>query len=191
MTDGDSLIIRRVLDGETNAFADLIHKYEGKVARLCASILRDRYSEDAVQEIFLKSYRSLAQFKSESAFSTWLYRIAHNHCLNLLRKSKSERTVSMESILEKSGANDWAEPDRRESFELKRTAQELLSKLTEDERSILTLREVEGLSYRELAETFELSVEAVKSRLFRARQSMIAAAKVSGLYPSPSNPETK
>ncbi len=191
MTDGDSPVIQRVLDGETNAFSNLIEKYEGKVARLCMSILRDRYSEDAVQEVFLKAYRSLDRFKAESAFSTWLYRITHNHCLNIIRKFKAERTVSMDAILEKTGAADWAAPDSGDAFEWKRTAQELLARLSEDERSILTLREVEGLSYRELAETFELSVEAVKSRLFRARQSLIAAARAAGMHPADANPETK
>ncbi len=191
MPDGDSPVIQRVLDGETNAFSILIGKYEGKVARLCMSILRDRYSEDAVQEIFLKAYRSLSQFKAEAAFSTWLYRISHNHCLNILRKIKAERMDSMDAILERTGSADWAAPDQGDAFEWKHTAQELLARLTEDERSILTLREVEGLSYRELAETFELSIEAVKSRLFRARQSLVSAAKSAGLHPADANPETK
>lgn len=149
---------------------------------LCMSLLRDAgEAEDAAQEIFIKTYQSLRSFQGNSKFSTWLYRIAANHCKDLLRKRIREKTESLEALVEKSNEesrSSW-EPsvDPRSAREASQRTEQLLSMLSPDERLILTLREAQGLNYQEIAETLHCSVDAVKARLRRARQSV--AEKIS------------
>lgn len=145
--------------------------------RLCASILADpAEAEDAAQEVFFKAYRALGRFRGASLFSTWLYRIAANHCRDLLRKRPPGRTQSWEALLETEGrrleqllstpsptglAHDQSDLVRR-----------VLAQLPDDYRMILLLREIEELSYQELAEVLNCSLDAVKARLRRARAQL-------------------
>ena len=148
-----------------------------KVLGLCTSLLGDAHqAEDAAQEIFIKAYQSLRSFQGNSKFSTWLYRIAVNHCKDLLRKRSRQRTESLEALIEKSGdqvQNLW-EPsfDPRNTKEASDIVEKLLAMLSPDERLILTLREVQSLSYQEISETLGCSLDAVKSRLRRARETL-------------------
>ena len=150
--------------------------------RLCVSLLgNETEAEDAAQEIFFKAYRSLASFRKESAFSTWLYRIATNHCRDLLRKRSRHKTESIEKMLEEAG--DAAEriltpsPNSRSATENADLIEQILSRISPDERLILTLREVQGLSYQEMAEVLRCSLDAVKARLRRARETLEEQAR--------------
>lgn len=153
-----------------------MQSYQVKVLGLCTSLLgHATQAEDAAQEIFIKAYRSLSSFRKDSTFSTWLYRIAANHCKDLLRKRLREKSESLEALTESDevSGRSW-EPsfDPRPAVETSRLVEALLASLSPDERLILTLREVQGLNYREISETLQCSVEAVKSRLRRAREAL-------------------
>jgi RNA polymerase sigma-70 factor (ECF subfamily) len=179
-----------VLDGDRDAYAALVRRHETKVRGLCAALLSDRdEGEDAAQEVFVKAYRSLASFRGDASFSTWLHRIALNRCRDLLRARSRRKTESWDGILEKrEGVEPEVTPvetglDAADSADL---ARRLLAKLPEDYRTILLLREGEGLRYEEISRTLEVSLDAVKSRLRRARAALeeqwkILAGKEGGL----------
>ena len=177
--DDDLETIAEILSGNERSFEKIVSKYQERVFRLCASMVGQSAAEDAAQEIFLKVFVSLRSFKGKSSFSTWLYRVASNHCLNLIRKEKKEKSVSLDSIGDDGGPpQEFSshEPPIQESLEKKQVVRLTLDQLSPDERLILTLREMEGLSYGELADTLEISLQTVKIRLFRARRSFIKIA---------------
>lgn len=156
----------------------MVRAHQARILRLCASLLGDAApAEDAAQEIFFKAYQALPSFRGRSAFSTWLYRIAANHCLDLLRKRRRERTESWEALIESSGEQLQqflaAPVDPKAALADAELVQRALAQLPPDYRLILTLREVEGLSYQELAAALRCSLDAVKARLRRARQELL------------------
>ncbi len=170
----DFEIILEVLSGNREAYAEIVRRYEARVRGYCLTMLSDpTAAEDAAQEIFIKAYQALAGFRGNASFSTWLYRIAANHCTDALRKKARRKTESWEALLEKDGEriealfSVFSDVESSERAEL---VAKLLSHLTEKSKAILTLREIHGLSYQELAETLECSLDAVKARLKRARQ---------------------
>ncbi len=172
----DAELVGRVRAGDDRAFAELIRRSHARVFSLCVSMLGDRTSaEDAAQEVFLKAYQSLNKFKGTSAFTTWLYRVASNHCLDLLRKSARRRSESLEAVLEAEGDRIQfllKAPDEQRQAEDRDLVERVLSCLPPDYRLILTLREVQGLSYEEIMETMDCSLDSVKARLRRARESL-------------------
>ena len=152
--------------------------HQARILRLCTALLGDSaLAEDAAQEIFFKVYQALPAFRGQSAFSTWLYRIASNHCLDLLRKRQRERTESWEALVEESGEQLHelltASQDPKAILADTELVQRALAQLSPEYRLILTLREVEGLSYKELAGTLHCSLDAVKARLRRSRQELL------------------
>ena len=154
-----------------------MRKYQARVLRLCTSLLADAtLAEDAAQEIFLKAYHALRNFRGASTFSTWLYRIAANHCKDLLRVRARQRTESWDALIEQHGEHIQellvASEDQQAALANAELIEKILSSLPPDYRVILTLREVEGLSYDELAATLHCSLDAVKARLRRARQAL-------------------
>ncbi len=171
----DPELIKKILGGDSAAYADIIRKYQGRILRLCASMLSDeKEAEDAAQEIFLKGFYALGRFKSNASLYTWLYRIASNHCLDLLRKKSRRRTGSWDELSERlgdeaekliSGRDDGSGNQRQ--MEL---VQEVLERLEPDYRLILTLREMEGLHYEEIAQALNCTLDAVRGRLKRARE---------------------
>lgn len=176
----DLEIIDKVISGDTQSFEKMIKRYEGKLLRLCHSMVGESQAEDAAQEIFLKAYESLGQFKGDSSFSTWLYRIASHHCLNIISKRKREKTESLDALIEKLGDHIPMLTENHlvsNAFENQQMVQLVLDQLSSEERIILALREMEGLSYKELSETFEISQDLVKVRLFRARKNFLEIAK--------------
>ena len=152
-------------------------KYQKKVFGYCFGFLNNAtLAEDAAQEIFIKTYKSLEKFNFKSSFSTWLYRITFNHCEDLLRKNAREQFDSWQELIEKEGEKierlflvspeeDFSEEDA----ELVRT---LLSMISERYRKILILREIQGLSYQELSEALDCSIDSVKAKLRRARKEL-------------------
>ena len=172
----DHEVIRDILLGNTDAFSEIVQKYQDKVIRLCFAMVGPADAEDAAQEAFLKVYDSLSKFRGESSFSTWLYRVASNHCLDLLSKRKRQKEESLDSLIQKSGEGVFSDspsssPGRSADNLMRReTVIWVLERLSPEERRILVLREIEGLSYIELSRTMGISMDLVKVRLFRARK---------------------
>lgn len=190
-------VIRAVLDGDTDAFEELVLAYQKNVYNLALRMTgNEEDAFDVSQDTFLRAYNSLAGFRGDCKFSVWLYRLTSNISIDYLRKRKRSKTES----LTYSGDDDTDEeldiPDDRfspenvvEKAELRREVNEALSKLPEDYRRVLTLREIGGLSYEEIGQALELEPGTVKSRLFRARKKLCAVLMKNGniSLPVPSN----
>jgi RNA polymerase sigma-70 factor (ECF subfamily) len=151
-----------------------MRRYHERILRLCVSMLADpAEAEDAAQEVFLKAYRSLDRFRGDAAFSTWLYRIAANHCHDLLRKHPRGQTQSWEALLETAGRRLEqllsAPPSAGLAAEQSDLVRRALAQLPPDYCIVLILREIEELSYQEMAQVLDCSLDAVKARLRRAR----------------------
>jgi RNA polymerase sigma-70 factor (ECF subfamily) len=144
---------------------------------LCVSMLADTAAaEDAAQEAFLKAYASLKDFRADSAFSTWLYRIAVNKCLDFKRKTARARTNSLDFLLEENGEamqRLLSSPGPEQSTEDSQLVEQIMSCLPDAYRLILTLRELNGLTYQEIAQTMNCSMDSVKARLQRARREFL------------------
>ena len=178
--DTDSELVRRVQQGDRTAFDLLFLRYQHKIHALVSRYVRGTQEvEDVVQDAFIKAYRALPRFRNESAFFTWLYRIAVNTAKNHL-VARSRRPHNVELDAEHTDARDVAEaltdgedPEaalRRD--ELQEAVASAIAKLPKDLRFALTLREFDGLSYAEIAEIMECPVGTVRSRIFRARESV-------------------
>ena len=173
----DRDVIHLVQQGNRDAYATLVRKYQVRVRGYCATTLRDAVlADDAAQEVFLKAYQGLTRFRGDAAFSSWLYRITVNHCRDLLRAAARRKAESLDALLEEEGdrieALLAASDDQARTLENTELAQRILAGLPEGHRQILLLREGQGLSYAELAQTLACSVDAVKGRLKRARQDL-------------------
>lgn len=176
-TQGDEDLVRIAQAGDNRAFDELVRRYQDKVYRLSYKILRhEDDAAEALQDAFLSAYRGLRNFKVESTFSTWLYRITTNASLMKYRKRR-EGHVSLEqsqSSNEEAGGlelPDWSTHpvDELLNSETREVMQEGIDRLPEELKMVFLLRDVEGHSNAEVAEILELSVAAVKSRLHRAR----------------------
>jgi RNA polymerase sigma-70 factor (ECF subfamily) len=174
----DHLLVKRVQKGDQDAFNDLLKRYYSAVYNLVAHSVRSHEErEDLIQEVFIKVYRNLGKFRFEASFSTWLYRITRNMLIDRSRK-KAIHPVSMESEEGGITIGDRVQDHRMnpEGFILESdsdiTLRDALMKLDENHRHILILREMEGLSYRELAKVLEINTGTVKSRLARAREEL-------------------
>jgi len=165
----DSETIARVLAGDGNLFGELVTRHQGRVYRVCMGVLNDpQEAEEAAQDAFVRAYRALASFRGESAFTTWLTRIAINTSRSRLRRLKLRRFFSLDALREKgSFAEPVAPPDDPNA-----QARALLASLSESDREIILLKEVEGLDYREIAVILNLTVEGVRGRLKRARMHL-------------------
>lgn len=182
-------IVRRAQDGDRQAFQQLVETYQRKVYGICIGMLKDPDdSMDVSQEVFIKVYRYLEKFNFQSSFYTWLYRITVNKCIDYIRKQKRKREVDYddgilrdddvegdESILpSRLGINPDKVYGRKE---LRAKMLEALETLSEKHRTILILREVEGLSYEEIADVLQISKGTVMSRLYHARRYFQEAVK--------------
>jgi len=160
-------LIRRSKGGSREAFGQLVSRYQVPVYRVVRGILGSpSESEDVAQEVFLKGYANLAKFRGESGFFTWLYRIAVNEAL----RARKRRAFANADALPEVEAPPPA-PSEEDAPTLA-TLEKLLRKLSDEFRSIVVLRDIEGLSYSEIAETLEIPIGTVESRLFRARQEL-------------------
>lgn len=176
--DEEARIIQAVLSGQTDRFEALVRAYQKSVYSLALRMLGDRQDAlDASQEAFFRAYRSLSSFRGESKFSVWLYRLAGNVCLDMLRGRARRPEVSLTD----EQARELPIPDTRfcpqtelEKKELCQTVRRGLLGLTPEARQILVLREINGLSYEEIARVTGLEPGTVKSRLFRARKKLAA-----------------
>jgi RNA polymerase sigma-70 factor (ECF subfamily) len=177
----DNELIESVLGGSQGDYAELIRRHHARVLGLCSSMVGPSAADDAAQEVFLKAYDRLKDFRRDSAFSTWLYRVASNHCLDLLRRESRRRSDSLEELTEREGArlqSLLAEPSSAErAFEDGELVRAALARLPDDYRVILTLRELEGLEYAELMAALDCSMDSVKAKLQRARRSLREALR--------------
>lgn len=187
----EAAVIRRVLDGDGNAFEALVAAYEKNVYNLALRMTGNAQdAEDMAQEAFVKAYTSLPGFRGDSKFSVWLYRIVSNVCLDFLRR-QNRRPASSLSLEDEDGEESQMDiPDESQSPEqlLERSltqeaVQRGLQSLSEEQRQILLLREIQGLSYEEIGETLGLEPGTVKSRIFRARKKLCAFLLADGNIP--------
>lgn len=173
----DEDLVRLAQDGDTRAFDELVVRYRDKVYRLSFKILRhEEDAAEALQDAFLSAFRGLKNFKAESTFSTWLYRVATNASLMKYRKRRDdhvslEQSQSYQQDAEPLAIPDWSQQplDELLDTETREIMEEGLRRLPEDLRTVFILRDEEGHSNAEVAQILDLSVAAVKSRLHRAR----------------------
>ncbi|MBN2199802.1 MAG: sigma-70 family RNA polymerase sigma factor [Candidatus Aminicenantes bacterium] len=183
-------LVRRSQDGDREAFTALVRNYQAKVHSLAYGFTRnDAQADDLAQDIFLKAWLGLSKFRFRSGFGTWLYRIAVNHVKDHLRKRASSREIPLQEDSVRA-ASRTAPPADREAGEKERRAElvrDCLAGLPEKFRMILTLRDVQGLSYEDLSRTLRLSAGTVDSRLFRARKMLRrrVESRISGERRSP------
>ncbi len=177
---GDIALVRRVQKGDKAAFDALVLKYQHKVLKLVQRYVRNpAEAEDIAQEAFIKAYRALPAFRGDSAFYTWLYRIAINTAKNSLVASR-RRPVSYDLDLQDGSQVQvqarLADAETPEALalteEIRRTVNEAIEALPDDLRLAIVLRELEGLSYEDIARTMECPVGTVRSRIFRAREAI-------------------
>jgi len=180
--EADLLLVERVQAGDQQAFGLLVGKYQRKLLRLVMRMVRDQAeAEDVVQEAFIKAYRALPNFRGESAFYTWLYRIGVNTAKNWL-VANGRRMSSLtdlvgddedQSFEESSFLRNDETPDRiLMSKQIGETVNAAMSALPEDLRTAITLREIDGLSYEEIASVMDCPIGTVRSRIFRAREAI-------------------
>ena len=176
-TQGDEDLVRLAQAGDTRAFDELVRRYREKVYRLSYKILRhEEDAAEALQDAFLSAFRGIKNFKVESTFSTWLYRIATNASLMKYRRRREghvslEQSQSSEAGAEPLQIPDWSSQPLKHllNSETREVMEEGIARLPEELRTVFVLRDIEELSNAEVAEILNLSVAAVKSRLHRAR----------------------
>jgi RNA polymerase sigma-70 factor, ECF subfamily len=181
----DFAIIQTVIGGDHEAYAELVRRYHTRILTLCYSILLNAAeAEDAAQEVFIKTFASLPRYQQSAAFLTWLSRVASNHCLDVLRKRKRQKTDSLDGMLERSQETGAPIPEMAEPKDLSTERAEntalatrVMAQMTPEQRQILTLREIDELSYEEIAAVLHCSVEAVRARLRRARLELQSKAR--------------
>jgi RNA polymerase sigma-70 factor, ECF subfamily len=182
--DADAPLIERVKLGDKRAFEMLVIKYQRRIERLIGRMVRDvDLVPDIAQETFIRAYRALPQFRGESAFYTWLYRIAVNTAKKALMELKRDPLVSESAYASRDDddetsrvENELSDGETPEgllaSKEIAAAVNAAIEALSEDLRQAITLREIEGLSYEEIAEAMNCPIGTVRSRIFRAREAI-------------------
>ncbi|MCU6433650.1 RNA polymerase sigma factor RpoE [Undibacterium sp. Jales W-56] len=177
----DQLLVERVQRGDKKAFELLVSKYQRKLMRLVSRLVHDQAeAEDVVQEAFIKAYRALANFRGDAAFYTWLYRIGVNTAKNYLVTQGRRAPTSTDADIEEAetfadadGLRDINTPESLlASKQIADTVNNAMLALPEELRNAITLREIEGLSYDEIAEVMLCPIGTVRSRIFRAREAI-------------------
>ncbi|HMM54329.1 MAG TPA: RNA polymerase sigma factor RpoE [Candidatus Desulfobacillus sp.] len=177
----DQQLVVRAQHGDQQAFGLLVSKYQRKLARLLSRLIRDPAEvEDVAQETFIKAYRALGSFRGDSAFYTWLYRIGINTAKNFLVSQGRRAPTRTEFDAEEAEGFDDGEllrdintPERMLfSKEIAETVNAAMAALPEDLRTAITLREIEGMSYEDIARMMNCPIGTVRSRIFRAREAV-------------------
>jgi len=181
--DIDAELVARVQKGDKRAFDLLVLKYQRKIMRLLSRMIRDPGEvEDVAQEAFIKAYRAIGQFRGDSAFYTWLYRIAINTARNW--QASNSRRPSSPNVIETQDGETFNQIDNLTdistpesvvaSREIVETVNQAIGSLPEDLRTAIVLREIEGMSYEDIAQTMNCPIGTVRSRIFRAREAIAA-----------------
>jgi len=181
--DSDAYLVERALDKDLAAFEKLVTRYQGKIISYAARMLSDQdEAEDVAQEVFVKAYRSLESFRGASSFSTWLYRIATNLCIDRVRKRKRspQQAYSLDEPLDKeddAGGRDLPdlsmEPTKNvEREELRKQVRSTVAEMPDKLRSVLVMCDIQGMAYEDIAKVLDCPIGTVKSRLFHARADL-------------------
>lgn len=177
----DELLVERAKRGDVEAFEKLISQHEKTVYNIAFRLTGNHEdASDVAQEAFIRAYSSLADFRGDSSFATWLYRIVNNACLDELRRRKRQKVTYLDQTVEMEDgevSRQIADPSdgpeqALERVELRRAVQESILQLDEEYRVVLVMRELLGYSYNEIAEALDLNLGTVKSRLSRARGAL-------------------
>jgi RNA polymerase sigma-70 factor (ECF subfamily) len=187
--DEELQLVKRAQDGDQQAFQELVENYQRKVYSICYGMLKHKQdSLDVSQEVFIKVFKYLENFNFNSSFYTWLYRITVNKCIDYIRKQSRRSEVDYDDTIQRNNevigddnimpSTLGIQPDRVYGRqELREKMLEALDTLSEKHRTILILREVEGLAYEEMAEVLDISKGTVMSRLYHARRYFQDAIK--------------
>ncbi len=178
--EADQLLVQQVQRGDKRAFDLLVLKYQHKVVALIERFVKDRAeAEDVAQDTFIRAYRSLANFRGESAFYTWLYRIAVNTAKNfLVARGRRPPATDLDAdeaelIYQEQGLTEQATPEGElERDQAEQALMKALQGLSNELRMAITLRELEGMSYESIAEVMDTPIGTVRSRIFRAREAI-------------------
>jgi RNA polymerase sigma-70 factor (ECF subfamily) len=181
--DSDLALVERVLDNDLAAFEQLVSRYQNKIMAYVARMLNDHEeAEDVTQEVFIKAYRSLDSFRGASSFSTWLYRIATNLCIDRVRKRKRspQQAYSLDEPFDKdeeSGGRDVPDVTNEPSLgvereELRQQVRLTVAQMPEKLRSVLVMCDIQGMAYEQIAQVLDCPIGTVKSRLFHARADL-------------------
>ena len=180
----DEQLVARVQEGDVRAFELLVRKYQFKILQLVSRLVGEADGPDVAQETFIKAYRALPGFRGQSAFYTWLYRIgintAKNHLVSRSRRPSMQDidVVEAEQYGHTEQLSDVQTPESIVlSEEIRGKVAEVINRLPPDLRQAITLRELEGLSYEEIAEVMDCPIGTVRSRIFRAREAIDAVVK--------------
>lgn len=177
----ENLLVKQASEGNMQAYEELIRAYQKKVYNIAFRMMgNSEDAEDIAQETFIKVYRSLSKFRGDSAFSTWLYRIATNISIDQLRKKKNRMVVYIDNNVEgeegdiqRQLKDDSPSPeDIAETKELKNTVQNAINRLSPDHKAVIVLRDIKGLQYDEIARILNCPEGTIKSRINRARLSL-------------------
>lgn len=184
----DAVLIEKIRSGETEAYADLVTRYQDRVFNACWRIcghLED--ARDITQDAFLKAFENLDKFRGDSGFYTWLFRIAVNLALSHRRTARRRGTVSLDQVdaaagtqadgLSKRIAADPGPAESASRTELQGRVAKALQALDDEQRAVIVLRDIEGLDYQQIAEILEIPTGTVKSRLHRARAALFEAVR--------------
>jgi RNA polymerase sigma-70 factor (ECF subfamily) len=187
--DSDALLVQRAAAGDQRAFELLVIKYQRRVERLIGRMVRDvDLVEDIAQETFIRAYRALHQFRGDAQFYTWLYRIAVNTAKKFLLELKRDPTISDSALASKDDDDETFraknEPSTEETpesvlaaKEIGRAVSQALTELPDDLRQAISLREMDGLSYEDIAQLMACPIGTVRSRIFRAREAISAKVR--------------
>jgi len=182
----DQILVEKSQKGDKKAFSILVEKYHKKLFRLLSRMVRDQSEiEDIVQDSFIKAYRAINNFRGDSAFYTWLYRIgintAKNHLVALGKRPKAMDEVEIEDIENFESGHEMRNHDTPESImmnqEIVAAVSETIETLPEELKEAIALREMDGLSYEEIAEIMQCPIGTVRSRIFRAREAIAEKLK--------------
>jgi RNA polymerase sigma-70 factor (ECF subfamily) len=181
MEHGEQLLLEKAKSGDVAAFEELIEAYQKKVFNLALRIIGN-YDDaaDLAQETFVRIFKAISNFKEQSSFSTWVYRITTNVCLDEIRKRKNKKVVSIDEDIHMDDGDmkrqviseDPGPDEAAERAEVRRVVNNAINRLPEDQRVVITLRDLHGMSYEEIAKILDLPGGTVKSRINRARLAL-------------------
>lgn len=176
MEYNENKLIERASGGDPSAFNRLMEAHERRMYAVALRMCGNREdAQDCLQEAMLRIYRSISGFKGQSSFATWVYRITMNTCLDELRRKKNKQNTSLDSLLDTgwSPQDESASPEKHAvQSETRRLLHEAIRDLPEDMRSAIVLRDIQGLSYEEIAQALDINVGTIKSRISRGREKL-------------------
>ena len=173
---GDELLLRRACKGDVQAFEELMQSHESRIYAIALRMMGNREdAQDCLQEAMLRVYRAIGSFKGQSTFSTWVYRITMNTCLDELRRRKARKVTSLDSLVD----NGWSPTDTGDTpeehglrVEKQNALNQAIQSLPDDMRAAIILRDVKGYSYDEIASILDANVGTIKSRISRGREKL-------------------